>query len=65
MIGDVAIVASSPGLGRTLGLAHIDVGMSHEPDSKCNAAGVRACSSIARTLSSPYVVPTSWSVPLF
>lgn len=62
-IGEVVFTLPSPGLGCHIGLAHIDADLA--------ASGLEfPCTSPSgesfelATLSSPYVVPGSWSVPL-
>lgn len=63
-IGTIVHAISSPAIGNVLALAQIDVDVA--------AAGLEfECQSsdgttlTAKTLSSPYVTPTSWGVPIF
>jgi glycine cleavage system aminomethyltransferase T len=61
-VGEVAFTIDSPGLGATLGLARLDptwhaAGVDLEIATNGDRNGIR-------TLSSPYVIPKSWSVQI-
>lgn len=57
-IGEVVHAVHSVGLGTTLGLVRVDAGLA--------AAGLRftVAGAEVTTLTSPYIVPKSWSIPI-
>ncbi len=57
-IGEVVFAVRSVGLGTTLGLARVEAGLA--------AAGLELTVAGAgvTTLTSPYIVPKSWSIPI-
>ena len=63
-IGEVVFTAQSPGLGCHIGLLRIDASLAAS-GLEISASTPQGETFDLRTVSSPYVVPTSWSVPLF